>query len=227
KYFTTDRGQPRRGLAPSEGVVSGLHLWLARGRQKTVWLRDLELRQRFASEDSDTVVTRFRSRRLGLVLEIDDVVPQGADVLMRRHVLRLAKRSPVRRARLIAFANLNPVASKRPLVPTKDWCEEARSADVARYVPASDAIVYAISELDESIGQERSVAIAFGASRASDGHQIGADHYAASGAASNAPQCAYDDAADGKLSGTGAYRPAEVDSAIPAPISRRRPVTVT
>src|SRR5205807_8084126 len=66
KYYTTDRGQPRLGLAPNEGVFSGLHLWLARGRQKTVWLRDLELHQRFASEDSDTVVTRYRSRRLGL-----------------------------------------------------------------------------------------------------------------------------------------------------------------
>src|SRR2546429_423821 len=125
KYFTTDRGQPRLGLAPNEGVFSGLHLWLAGGRQKTVWLRDLELHQRFASEDSDTVVTRYRSRRLGLVLEIDDVVPQGADVLMRRHVLRLSRRSPVRRARLIAFADLNPVASQRPYVPTHDWCAAA------------------------------------------------------------------------------------------------------
>src|SRR2546425_3326505 len=112
KYFTVGRDRPRLGLQPNEGAFSGLSLRLRDGKRETVWLRDLELTQRYASEDSDTVVTRFRSRRLRLVLEIDDVVPSGADVLMRRHVLRLGKKSPVERAQLIAFANLNPTATK-------------------------------------------------------------------------------------------------------------------
>jgi hypothetical protein len=227
KYFTVDRDLPRLGLEPNEGAFSGLHVWLRGRRQETVWLRDLKSRQRFASEDSDTIVTRFRSHRLRLLLEIDDVVPQGADVLMRRHVLRLGKRSPVRRARLIAFANLNPTASKRPLIPTEDWCEEESGQDMARYVPTADAVVYDISELDQSIGAQRSVAVAFGASRPSDGHQIGADSYTGYPSAMAGPQSAYDDAADGELSGNGALGPTEVDAAISVPITPWRPVTVT
>ena len=71
------------------------------------------------------------------------------------------------------------------------------------------------------------MAIAFGTSRRSDGHQVGADHYADDSVSPDAPQSAYDDAADGKLSGNGAYGPAEVDSALSAPIAPRRPVTVS
>jgi hypothetical protein len=226
KYFTVDRDKPRLGLNPNEGALSGLHLWLRGGQQATVWLRDLAVTQRYASEDSDTVVTRFRSRRYRLTLEIDDVVPQGTDVLMRRHVLRLSRRSPVRRARLIAFANLNPTASKRPYLPTQDWCEEVRGTDVARYDPAGDAIVYGISELDQSLPAQRSVAVAIGASRRSDGHQVGADRYTGHPSTIDGPQSAYDDAADGQLSGNGSFGPAEVDAALSTPIGRR-PVTIT
>lgn len=226
KYFTIDRDLPRLGLEPNEGALSGLQLRFRDGRRQMVWLRDLELRQRYASEDSDTVVTRFRSRRLRLLLEIDDVVPQHADVLMRRHVLRLGKGSPVRRARLIAFANLNPTTSKRPLLPTEDWCEEESGTDVARYRPLSDSIVYDIAEVDQSRGVERSVAVAIGASRRSDGHQVGADRYTGHPSARGGPESAYDDADDGELSGNGSLGPAEVDAALSTLIGRR-PVTIT
>jgi hypothetical protein len=226
KYFTTDRSAPRLGLNPNEGVFSGLHLWLRGGRQATVWLRDLVIDQRYASEDSDSVVTRFRSRAYGFSLELDDVIPPGADVLMRRHVLRLDRESPVRRARLIAFANLNPVASELPYLPIQDWCGEVRGTDVASYEPASDAIVYAIAELDPHVVQERSVAVAIGASRHSDGHQVGADTYTHHPSTVGGPQSAYDDAADGTLSGNNSFGPAEVDAALSTPIDGR-PVTVT
>ena len=227
KYFTTDRDAPRLGLEPNEGAFSGLALRLRDGTTKVLWLRDLKLRQRFASEDSDTVVTRYRSRELRLLLEIDDVVPQGADVLMRRHVLRLRKGSPVRRARLIAFANLNPTATKRPLLPTEDWCEEEDGTDVARYLPGADAIVWEIAEVDQATLTPRSVAVAMGASRLANGHQVGADHYTGHGSASGGPPSAYDDAADGALSANGAGGPAELDSALTVKLGPRRPVTVT
>jgi hypothetical protein len=225
KYVTLDRDQPLLGVEPNEGAFSGLALGLRDGKREMLWLRDLELRQRHASEDSDTVVTRFRSRRHKLLLEIDDVVPQDADVLLRRHVLRLGKGSSVRSARLIAFANLNPTASKTVL-PTEDWCAEEDGTDRARYVPAHDALVYEIAETDESVSEQRSVAVAIGASRLSNGHQVGADGRSGHPSASGGAGSAYDDAADGALSGNAALGPAEVDTALSVPIGRR-PVTVT
>jgi hypothetical protein len=226
KYYTVDRDLPRLGLSPNEGAFSGLALRMRGGRREFVWLRDLHSVQRYASDNSDTVYTRYRSRRLGLRLEITDVVPSRGDVLMRRHLLRLDEGSLVRRARLIAFANLNPTASKRPLLPTEDWCEENRGTDMAEYDPGSDAIVYSISEIDESTLRPSSVAVAIGASRPSVDHQIGADRYTGDPSAVSGPESAYDDAADGRLSGGDGLGPAEVDAALEVPIGRR-PVTVT
>ncbi len=225
RYFTLDRDLPRLGLEPNEGAFSGLRLRLAGGREETVWLRDLEVRQRYASEDSDTVATRLRSRRHRFVVEIDDVVPSGGDVLLRRHVLRPEHGSPVRAARLLAFANLQPVASRHPLVPTQDWCDEVRGADRAHYDPARDAIVWSVSEVDQAVGEPRSTALAMGLSAASDGHHVGADRYTGHPSARDGPPSAYDDAADGTLSGGDGLGPAEVDSALSAPLGRT-PVNV-
>lgn len=159
-------------------------------------------------------------------MEIADVVPQDTDVLLRRHLLRLDRDSPVADAKLIAFANLNPTASKRAVLPTEDWCEEVGGTDVARYDPDADAVVYAIDEIDQSTGEPESVAVAIGASTASVGHQIGGDSYTGHPSTAAAPQSAFDDAADGELSGNGSLGPAEVDAALATPIGRR-PVTVT
>jgi hypothetical protein len=225
RYYTVDRDLPRLGLAPNEGALSGLALELSGGERTTVWLRDLPSEQLYASEDSDTVLTRYRSRELGLRVEITDVVPPDADVLMRSHALRLEAGSPVRSATLIAFANLNPTASKRPWVPTEDWCEEVGGTDRARYDAGSDALVYEISETDQSVGLQRSVAVAIGASRGSVGHQVGADTYTGHPSTLAGPPSAYDDAADGSLSGNDGLGPAEVDAALAVPIGER-PVTI-
>lgn len=225
RYATVDRDLPMLGLDPNEGAFSGLHLRLRDGTERTLWLRDLEIRQRYAGEDSDTVVTRFRDRSLRLLLEIDDVVPRNGDVLVRRHVMRLGRGSRVRSARLIAFANLNPTASKRLLLPTEDWCEEIGGTDLVRYDAGADALVFEIAEIDQSTGRPRSVAVAIGASRRSDGHQAGADSYSGHSSAEGGPQSAYDDAADGALSGTSAFGPGEADAALSVPIGRK-PVNV-
>jgi hypothetical protein len=226
KYVTVDRDLPDLGLDPNEGAFSGLALVLRNGERRTLWLRDLRSRQVYADADSDTVLTRYKSGRYRLGVEVMDVVPQRADVLMRRHVLSRRPRSPVRSARLIAFANLNPTASKRPLLPIEDWCEEEDGQDLARYDQGRDALVWSVEETDQSILQQRSVAVAIGANRGSDGHQVGADHYSQHRSAESGPQSAYDDAADGALAGESEFGPAEADSALTIPIARR-PVTVT
>lgn len=225
RYFTTSRDKPRLGTAPNEGAFSGLALELRGGERRTVWLRDLPHTQRYSSEDSDAIATSYRSRRLGIAVEVLDVVPRRGDVLLRRHELRTLPGSPVRGARLIAFANLNPTASKAPLLPVEDWCDEVDGTDVAAYDPAADAIVYSISERDQSAGEQRSVAVAIGAGRRSDGHQVGGDTYTGHPSAGGVPQSAYDDAADGELSGNGAAGPAELDAALSVPTGGR-PVTL-
>lgn len=225
KYMTIDRDLPRLGLAPNEGAFSGLALKLRGGTDRFVWLRELRSSQRYMFGDSDTVQTTYRSPELGLRLIITDVIAPGRDVLMRRHTLLLTAGTPVRTARLIAFANFNPTASKRPVFPTEDWCEEVSGTDRARYRADADAIVYSISELDTSTLESSSAAVAIGADVRSDGHQIGADRYAPHPGAGTGPQSAYDDAADGELSGADRHGAGEVDAALSLPF-RRGGVTV-
>lgn len=226
-YKTIDRDLPRRGLEPNEGAFSGLVLRLRNGERQLRWLRELDVEQRYAAPDSDTIRTSFRSDRYGVTVEIADAVPPDSDVLMRRHELRLDGDSPVASARLIAFANLNPTASKLPYLPTKDWCHEEDGSDVAAYDADSDAIVYGITERGHAAGERSSVAIAMGASRPSTGHQVGTDPYSNHPSGHIGPRSAYDDAEDGRLSGNDRAGPAEADSALAIPIGERDPVTVS
>lgn len=214
KYKTISRDLPRLGLAPNEGAFSGLVLRLVDGTSALIWLRDLDVAQSYASDDSDTITTRFRADRYGLTVWIDDVVPPDADVLMRRHTLHLDNSSPIASAELIAFANLDPKASKLPYLPVEDWCWSS-GTDVAHYYGAADAIVYGIKGFDVSAGKSSATAVAIGANRLSSGHQVGADRY--SGLTLWGPQSAYDDASDGALSGNDKYGPAEVDAALSIP----------
>lgn len=225
RYRTVSRQQPRLGLSPNEGAFSGLVLALDDGSQHTVWLRDLTIQQCYASEDSDTVVTHFQSGQFGLVLELTDIVPQDGDVLLRHHALRLNESSPVKKARLIAFSNFNPIATKRKL-PVRDWALEKRDTDTAHYDRSADALFYSITEEDQSTGKRSTVAIAIGANRPSLGHQVGGDQYAEKSPKSGAPVSAYDDASDGKLSGNDRYGPAEVDTALELPFDDNNEVTV-
>ncbi len=225
KYFTTSRDAPRLGLEPNEGAFSGLALKLRDGSEKTVWLRDLHTAQRYASPDSDSVLTTYRSRKLGLRVDVLDSIPAHGDVLLRRHTLTLAPHSPVASARLISFANFNPAASRHPLLPTKDWCEEADGNDRASYEKQGDAIVYSTTDLDQATGKTQSVAVAFGASRPSAGHQVGSDTYTGYPELKGAPS-AYDDAADGRLSGNDSLSGGEVDSALSYDLQPGRPLTV-
>lgn len=225
KYFTIDRDEPRLGLNPNEGAFSGLVLRLKDDSKQLMWLRDLAARQRYASHDSDTVRTRYRSAELGLRLEVADIVPRSGDSLLRRHILRLKRTSPVARARLVTFANLNPTTERLPLVPVADWCKEVRGADQASYDEGADAIVWRASDFDQVAGRQRSVAIAMGTDRRSRQHHIGADSYTEFPGTQAGPQSAFDDAADGRLSGNGSGGPTELDSALLSRLRPARPVT--
>ena len=116
--------------------------------------------------------------------------------------------SPVQAARLVAFENFNLVVTKHPGFPTQDWCQEEENVDQAAYVPALDAIVHTKSGVDESTHRSSSVALALAFAGPSQAHQVGGDATEATSPDAALPgptQDAYDDAADGTLSGNGSY----------------------
>src|SRR5207244_7882088 len=68
KYFSFDRHMRYDGAYPNEGAFLGLVVGHA-----TTWLRDWPLHQRFASPDSDEVVTTYANPRLHLRVTVWDV----------------------------------------------------------------------------------------------------------------------------------------------------------
>ena len=198
KYRTTDRSEPRFGAKPNEGAFLGLGFKKASAKWQFAWLRDWASRQRFADDDGDEVVTVFRNARHGLRVVVRDVVVHDRDTLTRVVTVRRSKRSAVTRARVISFANFNPVYSKRMGDPSDDWCDESDNDEGALYNARNDAIVHARSGVDESTGQPSGVAIAMGFDGSSTGFEVGVDVYE-TGATSMIS--AYDDAGDARLSG--------------------------
>jgi uncharacterized protein (TIGR03382 family) len=98
--------------------------------------------------------------------------------------------------------------SKHPGFPTQDWCQEEENVDQASYVPGLDAIVHTKSGVDESTHLPSSVALALAFAGPSQAHQVGGDATEATSPDAALPgptQDAYDDAADGTLSGNGSY----------------------
>jgi hypothetical protein len=224
KYRTTDRAEPRLGALVNEGALVGL-AWRGSGGGKWdfEWLRQWPSTQRWADDDSDTVVTTFRRARLGLRVTVRDVVAHDEDVLYRQVSVSRTPRSRVRTVRVVGFANFNPVFSKTPQSPQQDWCTEEDNDSGASYDGDHDAILHARSGTDESTGAPSSVAITMGFLGRSEGHSVGADTYEGASGTS-----AYDDSKDGKLSGeTGA--PGQADTALLDQLSlaRRRSATTT
>ena len=198
KYRTTDRSARRMGAAPNEGSFLGI-AWRPSGerRWRFSWLRSWSSRQSFVSANGDTVETRFTDRTSKLEVTVRDVVAHDRDVLVRHVDLARKAGSPVARARIVAFANLNPVFSKSPNSPTDDWCTEEDNDDGARYARVPDAIVAERSGADVSTGEASSVGLAMGFSARSTEHQVGTDVYETGGEGVSA----YDDAGDGRLRG--------------------------
>ena len=198
KYRTTDRSEPLMGALPNEGAFLGIaHRRSSSGPWSFSWLRSWPASQRFADADNDTVVTTFRKPTIGLSVKVADVVRSDLDALYRHVKVTRTPRSSVRFVRVISFANFNPVFSKTAQSPTDDWCSEEDNDSGGAYIAAHDAILHERSGTDASTGDQSSVAMAMGFVGSSNGHQVGLDSYAGNGTDTSA----YDDAADGKLSG--------------------------
>lgn len=116
--------------------------------------------------------------------------------------------SPVNKAKLIAFENLNLVVGKFSQYPVQDWCFEEDNHHRARYLSELDAIVHDKAGVDQSTGKQQSVAVAMGFDGDSTGHQVGGDAHdplAEPTGRAGPTVDAYDDASSGSLSGNDQY----------------------
>jgi hypothetical protein len=214
KYRTTDRSEPRMGALPNEGAFVGLGYKRGSKPWRFDWLREWPSSQRFADDDSDEIVTTFRNRDQGLQVTLRDVVAAGQDSLVRSVLVKRTAASRVTQARVISFANFNPVFSKTRRSAANDSCTEDDDDEGAIYDPEVDAIVHERSGTDASTGEPSGAALIMGFAGNSDGHQVGVDTYeAGSGEGS-----AYDDAADARLQGAEAAD-GQVDTALADDIS--------
>ncbi|MDP9066947.1 MAG: hypothetical protein M3N53_01185 [Actinomycetota bacterium] len=196
KYRTTDRAEPRLGALPNEGSLIGLGYKKGLRPWRFDWLRSWPSTQRFADDDGDEVITSFRNRTQGLQVVVRDVVAHDQDAFVRSVNVRRTAESPVTRARVIAFANFNPVFSKTPRSPTQDWCTEEDNDSGGTYLEGPDAIVHTRVGADESTGQPSGASLVLAFDRESSGHAVGADTYASGSGEGSA----YDDARDARLS---------------------------
>ncbi|HEX2058631.1 MAG TPA: hypothetical protein VHI71_09695 [Actinomycetota bacterium] len=209
KYRTTDRSEARLGALPNEGSLLGLAWRMGNARKWSFeWLRQWPATQRWADNDGDVVVTAYRRGSLGLRVTVRDVVAHDEDVLYRDVSVSRTAKSRVRSVRVVGFANFNPVFSKTAQAPHQDWCTEEDNDSGASYERQPDAVVHARSGTDESTTSPSAVALTMGFDGRSEGHSIGADTYEGAEGTS-----AYDDAKDGKLSGTS-EAPGQADAAL-------------
>ena len=225
KYRTTDRSQPRMGALPNEGAFLGIGFKKGAGKWGFAWLRSWPSNQRFADDDGDQVVTTFRNRDHGLRVTLRDVVAHDRDAFTRAVTVSRTARSRVTVARVISFANFNPVYSKSSGDPSGDWCTEGGNDEGAAYNARNDVVVHARTGADESTGEPSGAALAMGFDAASAGFEIGGDVYQ-TGAAT--PVSAYDDANDAKLSGNE-MSAGQTDAAVADDLSlrSRRSATTT
>lgn len=209
KYRTADRSQQFEGALPNEGSFIGL-AWQRTGSDEWSfsWLREWKSRQRYAAASSDAIVTTFSKRGEGLSVTVTDVVAPSTDVLVRRVVVTRAASSQVGRARVISFANFNPVFSKMAQSPYQDWCTEEQNDAGAAYDAKTGIVTATRAGIDASTGNESSVAVAMGFGDRSDDGTVGQDSYETGSGTS-----AYDDAQDGKLEG-GVTATGQQDAAI-------------
>lgn len=215
KYHTSDRRLEHMGALPNEGALIGI-AYKPNPQQGEdgprwgfSWLRDWRSSQRFADDDTDEVITKFRKGKLGLKVKVKDLVPADRDALLRKVVVKRTKRSDVRKVRVFAFANYNPVFSKTQQAPYNDWCNENDEDSGGAYLVEEDVVVQERAGIDAGSGASSSIAVGLGFDRSSDGHHVGPDTYAAPRVGISA----YDDAADGQLEPAGSES-GQVDAAL-------------
>ena len=214
KYHTNSRSEPYAGARPNEGLFLGLAVTTeqhpAPPQTATVWLRDFpEISQEHAPGLTDELHTTYRDPELGLEVHVTDVVVHPDDVVLRDVTVTVLEGSSVTEAALVAYENFNLVVTKRPAIPSRDWCEEGINVDRADYDADADVIVHQLQGVDESTQQASSVAVAMGFDGPSSAHQVGGDAHeplaAPDGRLPGPTQDAYDDAADATLTGNDTY----------------------
>jgi hypothetical protein len=219
------REKPLFGAQPNEGSFAGLVL-----RSGTVvnvtWLRDTAWKQEqaYVSESSDTLNTRYRNDALGITVEGRDAVDPRRDVLARRFMVTPDPGASYDSIGLLYFENSAPNVEKDWFVPVSAHSQDASRDYALVYHGARDALLHgSVEGRPEDLlvklpdqADEADVAgflaalagrtgsfIAVGGSVSSAGFQCGVD--AVDGdAAAGGPEDAFDDAADGTLSGSRA-----------------------
>jgi hypothetical protein len=215
KYFAEERDATNPDdvtVAPNQGAFLGIAADTGNGFE-TTWLREFdEISQHYRNDIesvaySDEIVTEY-SGTLGLTVTVRTLAARHVDALVRKVEVDRDDGSPVDAAKLVAFENLNLVVGKFPQYPIQDWCLEEDNDHRARYVERLDALVHDRSGVDQSTGEQSSVAVAVGFDSDSVGHHVGGDAYdpAAEPVGREGPaRDAYDDAVTGTLSGNDQY----------------------
>jgi hypothetical protein len=199
KHHAHDRDEPYFGALENEGAFLGLRFHDP-DESRTVWLRDMDVTQRYADGLTDAVVTTYDAPDRDLRVTVRDVVPPDDDALVREVTVERAPGGPD--VSLVAYENLNLVVTKEPRNPVQDWCREGENTDAARYEPDADAVVHTKRGVDESTGEARSVALGLALAGGSDRHQVGGDaHEPAARTGAGVPLDAYENARDGPLRG--------------------------
>jgi hypothetical protein len=224
------RAKPLFGAQPNEGSFAGLAL--RSGQTITVtWLRDPEWTQEqaYLSETADTLRTRYRSDALALTVEGVDVIDPGRDALARRYRVTPDAGAGYDAIALLYFENLAPNVEKDPFVPVTAQTKDTDRDYALVYDPAHDALLHgsvegrpvdvlaklpapadaaAVTAFLDALSGRRGTFIAIGGSSKASGFQCGVDAVdgdpAANDPAANDPEDAFDDAADGALSGSRA-----------------------
>lgn len=190
------RKKPLFGAKPNEGSFAGLVITSAAGTT-LAWLRDsssFDHQQRYASDDSDTLLTTYRSKKLGITVEETTAIDPRRAVLGRSFHVRVDSGSPDRIA-LVYYANLAPTVEKLPFVPSDQYAQDYRRDYALVYDHDRDALLgfsvadrppsliagvqggdrARISKLLTAVAKREGSYIAIGGSRPSSGFQCGVD----------------------------------------------------
>lgn len=219
------RSLPLFGAQPNEGSFAGLALRQGQSAQVT-WLRDPEWthQQAYLSETAATLRTTYRNEKLMVTVEGTDVVDPRRDVLARRFKVTPDPDAGYDGVSLVYFENLAPNVEKAHFVPVDAHSKDHERDYALVYDAARDALLHGSVEgrpqapLDKlpaqaddaavkaylaALANERGAFFALGGSVTSVAFQCGVD--AVDGKSiTGGPEDAFDDAADGALSGSRA-----------------------
>ena len=137
------RLRPHFGALDDMGAFAGVAYRTAHGRAFT-WLRDDEWTrvQHYTSETSDVLVTEASNATLGLRVAAYTFVLPDRNVLVNHYVVTRERRSPVRRASLVYYANLSPSLRRMGFIPLSDTALDFRNDFAVLYDHETGALLH-------------------------------------------------------------------------------------